>query len=625
MMNQAQQTLPIGTKIAVYQIQEVIHHDSASITYRAWNQHLNASVAIVEYFPLLHAKRDADQVKVSPKTDADKSLFEVGMAIFLEQCEILLSTQHRNIIEAHNVLEFNHTAYCIINDAKGTPLATWFSAHAPVPTERLKSILRSLMGAILTLQEQGTAHADVHAENILMLQDDVPLLTHFAVTRLAIAARNKSKQQELRPGYAAPELYQNNVPADALSDIYALGALMYAMVMRQHPVSGLSRREALDQGQDDPLPSLAQQTQTEYSNSLLATIDAMLSLERRQRPQSLQELERMLQQTDDKDKEAVAEFQQQDSEVAVPGFYPNGLLATVVVVILVFVIFFYSDKEDHDIDVVLEAEQYEETDLDDSLINQPAAENSALAAAQPAAKEEQVAVQSGVLEAAVEENNAIDEQANASASLDQDTVDADTSSASEIQEVMTGTEQINLEASTEALDQAPEVVATLPEQSALQPENVTPLNPVSDQVTEEPDAQPVEPVQEQIVNDNLTESVEPIAVEVETAELPPSVENEKTIQKNLAAAKARLAEFKLTTPDRDNAYYYYQQILAIEPDHSEAQAGMQQLVEIYIQYIENSIAKRRWRLANVYLDRAEMIAPNSAKLAEISQRLRVKP
>ncbi|SOD17277.1 serine/threonine protein kinase [Nitrosomonas ureae] len=89
------------------------------------------------------------------------------------------------------------------------------------------------------------------------------------------------------------------------------------------------------------------------------------------------------------------------------------------------------------------------------------------------------------------------------------------------------------------------------------------------------------------------------------------------IKKHLVAAEKAMKAERFTTPARDNAYKYYQVVLAMEPNNAEALAGLQKMVDRYIQFIEKSKAEGKLDTAKLYLQRAESILPDDPKLQKI--------
>ncbi len=91
----------------------------------------------------------------------------------------------------------------------------------------------------------------------------------------------------------------------------------------------------------------------------------------------------------------------------------------------------------------------------------------------------------------------------------------------------------------------------------------------------------------------------------------------KFIKKHLAAAEKAMKVGRFTTPLKDNAHKYYQMVLAIESSNAEARAGLQKIVDRYIQFIGKASIEGRFNDARLYLQRAESVLPDDPELRRI--------
>ncbi|MEK6737000.1 MAG: protein kinase [Pseudomonadota bacterium] len=89
------------------------------------------------------------------------------------------------------------------------------------------------------------------------------------------------------------------------------------------------------------------------------------------------------------------------------------------------------------------------------------------------------------------------------------------------------------------------------------------------------------------------------------------------IKKYLIAAEKAMKAGNFTTPAKDNAHKHYRMVLAIEPNNAEARAGLQKMVNRYIQFIEKASAERSLERVMLYLQRAESVLPDDPKLKRI--------
>ena len=93
------------------------------------------------------------------------------------------------------------------------------------------------------------------------------------------------------------------------------------------------------------------------------------------------------------------------------------------------------------------------------------------------------------------------------------------------------------------------------------------------------------------------------------------------ISHHLAEAEQAMKELRLTTPEGNNAYEHYQAVLALDANNAAAQAGLQEMVDMYIYFVEKAIADDKPRTAIVYLQRAESLQPELAKLKALRAEL----
>lgn len=120
----------------------------------------------------------------------------------------------------------------------------------------------------------------------------------------------------------------------------------------------------------------------------------------------------------------------------------------------------------------------------------------------------------------------------------------------------------------------------------------------------------------------LTAMVPPLPQSQEQA-LPGKPIDETAIKAHLAAAEKAMKAVRFTTPQRDNAYKYYQLVLAIDPDNREAHSGLKKIVDRYVQFIAKARADGRLDEARLYLQRAESVLPDDPKLSSIRAELTV--
>ena len=83
----------------------------------------------------------------------------------------------------------------------------------------------------------------------------------------------------------------------------------------------------------------------------------------------------------------------------------------------------------------------------------------------------------------------------------------------------------------------------------------------------------------------------------------------------LASAQESLSALRLTTPEENNAFEQFSEVLGLEPDNVEAKSGLAQIANKYIGLARRAAKRGELDKAKVYLDRAETVTPGNEAIA----------
>jgi hypothetical protein len=93
------------------------------------------------------------------------------------------------------------------------------------------------------------------------------------------------------------------------------------------------------------------------------------------------------------------------------------------------------------------------------------------------------------------------------------------------------------------------------------------------------------------------------------------------IQQLLEEAYFAFIESRLTTPVEDNAYFRYLQVLAIDPDSEDANRGISNIVEQYLDWSLESLQNRHFRAATNYLNKARSLDELHPNITAVATRI----
>ena len=85
----------------------------------------------------------------------------------------------------------------------------------------------------------------------------------------------------------------------------------------------------------------------------------------------------------------------------------------------------------------------------------------------------------------------------------------------------------------------------------------------------------------------------------------------------LRMAQQALDDYRLTTPEGNNAYYYYRSVLEEDPDNLDAVAGMMKIAAIYANLAEKEINNFRHKKARMYIHRGLSVDPENSRLRDL--------
>lgn len=288
------QALPIGYCFNEYEIQQVIGEGGFGIVYRAWDNELERTVAIKEFMPASIALRD-EQQHLLLRSERFMRLYQAGLNSFIQEAKTLARFNHPHLLHVLRFWQANDTAYMVTQFYHGETLKNRYLRDlTPCGESALRAMLPPLLSALKTLHDHQYLHRDIAPDNILLQQDDAPVLLDFGSACKTIGHLTDKTEIMLKPGYAPIEQYSEGRDGDQgpWTDIYALGAVLHTLICGEPPPVSVVR------SLHDNYQPLAERDLPGYSAGLLRTIDSMLACEPDQRPASVTALRELLAQND---------------------------------------------------------------------------------------------------------------------------------------------------------------------------------------------------------------------------------------------------------------------------------------------------------------------------------------
>ena len=282
--------LPVGTRLAEFEVLGLIGIGGFSFVYLAHDHSLGRRVALKEYMPQALAAR-AEGAKVSARSARHAETFEAGRRSFVNEARLLAQFDHPSLVKVYRFWEANGTAYMVMPHYTGSTLkATLEQLHAPPDEAWLLRLLAPLLNALEVVHHAQVFHRDISPDNIMLLADDRPVLLDFGAARHVIANMSQALTVIVKSGYAPIEQYAEvpDMKQGAWTDLYALAAVVYFAITRTTPMPAVGRVMG------DKLEPLARKATGRYSEAFLRAIDSALAVTPSDRPQSVSEMRQLL-------------------------------------------------------------------------------------------------------------------------------------------------------------------------------------------------------------------------------------------------------------------------------------------------------------------------------------------
>lgn len=288
------QALEKGYKLHWFEIRSVIGRGGFGITYLAHDNNLDREVAIKEFMPKDFALRENDST-VHPQTGDQGKLYEWGLEKFIAEARTLAKFNHPNIVRVLSVFSENNTAYMVMDFVHGKDLATVYQEATPFTETQFLDTFIPIMDGLILVHKAGYIHRDIKPANIYICDDGTPLLLDFGSARQAMSDKNQALTSLVTLGYAPFEQYsEGSGQQGPWTDIYSLGASIYVGITGHKPADALNRSISfMDKGIDTYQP-ISLLEKGHYSENFLLSIDNALMLKIEDRPADIMQWADML-------------------------------------------------------------------------------------------------------------------------------------------------------------------------------------------------------------------------------------------------------------------------------------------------------------------------------------------
>jgi serine/threonine protein kinase len=209
-----------GSVLGRYELRQLIGKGGMANVYEAYDPSFHRIVA----------------VKVFKRED------EEMLRRFLREARVMAGLHHPHLVGIYD------TGECLLDGVMRyyivMPLLTGGTLRlrirrSPLSLAQVCQCLNDIASALDYIHHEGIVHRDIKASNVLLDDDGRCYLTDFGIARITSDATQLTSTGNVlgTVDYVAPELFEVHRRADARSDLYSLGVLLYEMVTGRLPFS----------------------------------------------------------------------------------------------------------------------------------------------------------------------------------------------------------------------------------------------------------------------------------------------------------------------------------------------------------------------------------------------------
>lgn len=240
-------SLSTGTQLGPYEILGTLGSGGMGEIYRARDRRLEREVAI----------------KVLPERTAKDP---EALGRLQREAKALAALSHRSILTVFDVGNEHGVSFLVTELLDGETLHEKIR-HSPLSWMEALQIAISVAEGLGAAHSRGVIHRDLKPENVIVTQNGSVKLVDFGLARFEkiIGSEEISRAHTLAktsPGvligtvqYMSPEQVRGLI-ADARSDLFSFGCLLYEMLTGSKPFSGNNLVEVLTSILRDPVPEL---------------------------------------------------------------------------------------------------------------------------------------------------------------------------------------------------------------------------------------------------------------------------------------------------------------------------------------------------------------------------------
>ena len=186
---------------------------------------------------------------------------EAFVSRFIKEAKATAALSHPNIVSIQDQ-GWNEggppAVFLVMELVEGSTLRDFLNENGPLSVEQTIQFITPVLSALAAAHLIGIIHRDVKPENILISKDGRIKVADFGLARNMTIAQTMTAESSVVLGsvsYLSPEQVQRGI-ADARSDVYAIGIVLFEMLLGKKPYDGETPIQIAYRHVNDRIPNV---------------------------------------------------------------------------------------------------------------------------------------------------------------------------------------------------------------------------------------------------------------------------------------------------------------------------------------------------------------------------------
>lgn len=190
-------------------------------------------------------------VKIMHGHLADDNQFKLR---FIQEARSAARLAHPNVVNVFDQGQDADSAYLVMEYLPGITLRDLLHDYGALTAEQTIDITEAVLSGLAAAHKAGIVHRDLKPENVLLADDGRIKIGDFGLARAASANTATGAALLGTIAYLSPELVTRGI-ADARSDVYAVGIMMFEMLTGEQPFKGEQPMQIAYQHANEQVPA----------------------------------------------------------------------------------------------------------------------------------------------------------------------------------------------------------------------------------------------------------------------------------------------------------------------------------------------------------------------------------